>query len=296
VITSLAYIGFTSPAAAEWEAFGAEIIGAQVSVADDGAVGLRLDQYAPRVTVHPGDRNGVAYLGWDCLDAEGLKAAVERVSDAGFAVVQDEAASTLRQVAALWTFDDPWGFRHELTTGFRQVGPFAPGRPMDGFVTGELGVGHAVLVVPDLESGMRFYMDVLGFKLSDHVEAGASLRFLHCNPRHHTVALVAIPGLVGIHHLMIEVNNSDDVGTALDRVNERQMPLAMTLGRHTNDLMTSFYVRTPSGFELEYGSGGRQVDDTTWTVEVYDSTSIWGHKQPAQPLRPGAIRPLAQSA
>ena len=40
----------------------------------------------------------------------------------------------------------------------------------------------------------------------------------------------------------------------------------MTLGRHTNDLMTSFYVRTPSGFEIEYGTGGLVVDDDTWEV------------------------------
>ena len=42
----------------------------------------------------------------------------------------------------------------------------------------------------------------------------------------------------------------------------------MTLGRHTNDLMTSFYVRTPSGFEIEYGTGGLVVDDDTWQVDA----------------------------
>ena len=67
-----------------------------------------------------------------------------------------------------------------------------------------------------------------------------------------------------MHHLMLEVSTLDDVGTALDIVNARELPLAMSLGRHTNDLMTSFYVRTPSGFEIEYGTGGLLVDDDTW--------------------------------
>jgi 3,4-dihydroxy-9,10-secoandrosta-1,3,5(10)-triene-9,17-dione 4,5-dioxygenase len=60
----------------------------------------------------------------------------------------------------------------------------------------------------------------------------------------------------------------DDIGTALDLVNEREMRLAMTLGRHTNDLMTSFYVRTPSGFEIEYGTGGLLVDDDSWEAGI----------------------------
>ena len=67
--------------------------------------------------------------------------------------------------------------------------PFTPGRPMSGFVTGEQGLGHVVLIVPDLAAAEAFYTDVLGFRLSDSVEAGLSLRFLHCAghaARHHT--------------------------------------------------------------------------------------------------------------
>ena len=52
---------------------------------------------------------------------------------------------------------------------------------------------------------------------------------------------------------MLEVEQSTDVGRALDIVNDKKLTLAMSLGRHTNDMMTSFYVRTPSGFEIEYG-------------------------------------------
>jgi hypothetical protein len=43
--------------------------------------------------------------------------------------------------------------------------------------------------------------------------------------------------------------------------------------------MTSFYMRTPSGFDVEYGWGGREVDDAVWQVETLHSTSIWGHQR-----------------
>jgi extradiol dioxygenase len=122
---------------------------------------------------------------------------------------------------------------------------------------------------------------------------GLSLRFLHCNPRHHTVALATVHGMVGVHHLMLEVNDVDDVGRTLDLVNAHAIPVAMGLGRHTNDFMTSFYVRTPSGFEIEYGAGGRVIDDDNWEIETYDAMSIWGHKPPADPLFPGMLHAFA---
>ena len=49
---------------------------------------------------------------------------------------------------------------------------------------------------------------------------------------------------------------------------------------------------TPSGFEIEYGAGGREVDDATWQVETYDATSLWGHKPPGKPLFPGILHKL----
>jgi len=295
MIHSFAYIGFTSPAADEWRTFGTEILGAQL--ADDdaagGAVALRVDDRAARITIHPGEVNDLAYVGWDCGDADGLADSIARVTAAGLTVTDDAAAAAARQVAALATFTDPWGFRHELTHGPATVGPFTPSRPMSGFLTGEQGLGHVVFLLPDLDGGLRFYIDVLGFLLSDHVEAGVSLRFLHCNPRHHSVALGGAPGMVGVHHLMLEVNDVDDVGRAFDLVNARGLHVTMSLGRHTNDHMTSFYVRTPSGFELEYGSGGRVIDDATWQVETYDAISIWGHRPPTAPLFPGVLRPFS---
>ena len=48
--------------------------------------------------------------------------------------------------------------------------------------------------------------------------------------------------------------------------------------QHPNDQMLSFYARTPSGFAVEVGWGGRKVDDATWQVRTYDRTSTWGHR------------------
>lgn len=295
MITALDYIGITSPAAAEWETFGPGILGLEFAGhGPDGEVRLRNDDAVQRVLVHAGERDDVAYLGWCVGGPSGLASTVAAVEAEGIKVQTGDAAlAKQRNVVAVSWFIDRFGFRHELSYGLlTRPSTFRPGRAMSGFVTGEGGLGHTVLVVPDLEAANDFYTRVLGFRLSDTVEVGVSLRFYHCNSRHHTLALLGIPGMVGIHHLMLECRSLDDVGKALDLCEQQSIPLAMSMGRHTNDLMTSFYVRNPSGFEIEYGWGGVLVDDANWVVGSFDSTSIWGHKPPLTPLRPGAMRPF----
>jgi 2,3-dihydroxybiphenyl 1,2-dioxygenase len=184
--------------------------------------------------------------------------------------------------------EDPNGVPIELFCGpERSTEPFRSPLVPSGFVTGNEGLGHIVFGTMDPQATERFYCELLGMRLSDRIEAelapGFSLRivFLHANPRHHTVAFAAAPMPKCIHHFMLEVGAMDDVGHAYDRCLKAGIEIANTLGVHPNDRMFSFYARTPSGFDVEFGWGGRKVDDATWKVERYDRTSIWGHHMPA---------------
>ena len=85
----------------------------------------------------------------------------------------------------------------------------------------------------------------------------------------------------GLLPYRIEVTSDDDVGRAHDRGLEAGAALSMDLGKHPNDRMLSFYMKTPSGFDVEIGAGGVKVDDATWRVRTYDHASLWGHKRPA---------------
>jgi extradiol dioxygenase len=147
--------------------------------------------------------------------------------------------------------------------------------------------------VPDLAASLDFYTRVLGFRVSDEIDMmGGRAVFFHVNPRHHSLAIIGIPGMRGLHHLMVQVASLDDVGIAHDMCVDRGIPLAMTLGRHTNDRMFSFYVRTPGGFEVEYGWGADTVDnDDEWVVTHMRSGSIWGHR-PGDAGPPGCLEPV----
>jgi 2,3-dihydroxybiphenyl 1,2-dioxygenase len=284
MIKSLAYLGVTSPLYKEWETFGPEVLGLQqVGHASDGAVRLRLDEAAHRITIHPGERNAIAYIGWSLRDEVDAKAIANRVIAYGLEVTHSRAEeSAERKVEGFYWFKDPSGFRHELSWGqYYAVAPFQPGRAVKGFRTAEQGLGHVVLAVADLAEGDRFYREVLGFHPSDIVRDGPlEAHFYHINGRHHSLAISSLPTReVAFLHLMIEVNSLDDVGAAHDLCEQRGIPITTTLGRHSNDRMISFYMYTPSGFRLEYGWGGMDVEHELWVPRTYDKPSSWGHRR-----------------
>ncbi len=295
MIESLSYIGFTSPRAEDWTTFGPEVIGLEVvpERGADGAVRLRMDDAAHRIAIHPGEADDVAYLGWGVPDTRALAAAVARLEAADVEVTREPAeVAADRAVVEVVSFADPFGVRNEISWGqLHRPASFRPGRPHGGFVTGQGGLGHAVLISPDLEASERFYVDVLGFTLTDQIQApdAPRLRFYNCNERHHTLAMVEIPGITGFHHLMLETVSIDDVGIALDLVGSGAAELTMSLGRHSNDRMTSFYVRTPAAFEIEYGWGGIVLDDESPIPALYDRFSIWGHRPAGGRLAPPGI-------
>ncbi len=299
MITSLAYLGINSPHKDEWPRMASDFWGAMVTEpGPDGAVRIKFDEALWRIQIHDGEHDETAYLGWGVDREEDL----DDIADilAGLGVVAERGDAELaeaRGVNRILVFTDPWGFRHEVTWGQSAVAStFRPGRPISGFVTGQQGLGHVLLLMPDIEEGHAFFTK-LGFRLSDKIIVPGRLnaRFYHCNARHHTLALGQCPpGVAGLNHLMIQVNSIDDVGTGYEIAQEMGVPITLTIGRHTNDMQFSFYHSTPSSFHVEYGYGGLEVDDA-WIPRVYDRTAIWGHKpHPDGQGRPfGIMHPLS---
>lgn len=286
-VSQLSYLGFGVSNVGEWERFATEVLGMQISERrDDGSLMLRIDDRHYRFAIHPGGNDDLAYIGWEVSDRATLQAVAAQVRAAGAEV---SAGSTeearARKVIELVKFRDPNGVASEIVYG-PLVDPdrFVSPRQISGFVTGEMGLGHFILVVNDPEESQNFYMNALGFRISDFItmEMGGHamrLTFLHCNPRHHTIALLPNPKThKRINHFMLEAKSVDDVGLTYELCQQRKIPVVASLGRHTNDKMLSFYMGNPSGFAVEFGCGGRQVDDSTWKVEQHTSGSLWGHR------------------
>lgn len=301
MIENLAYVIFRSPNHDHWRSFAPDMLGAALAAdGPDGSVRVRIDDRPWRLAIAPGERDELVALGWD-VAPEHFDATIATVESAGCSVERDAATASERNAERLARFVDPFGLSHELVVGIGEGDAFEPAPHMQGsFVTGAQGMGHVVVFVPNLADATEFVTDALGLVLSDTVDAGVRLLFFHCAgtaSRHHSLALAEVPGRVGVHHVMLEVSAIDDVGRAFDRVREAGHTLSMDYGRHPNDLVTSFYVRTPSGFDLEYGTGGITIDDASWEPLIYDTTSLWGHRPPPDgPPRPGILQKIATGA
>lgn len=287
-LSSFGYFGIRSDKLADWAEYGPKLLGLELVERSSATLKFRMDDHKQRIVVSSAP-DMTDTFGWEVSDAAALDALAARVEAAGIPVERLGAAdAALRGVAEAIRFDDPVGNRFEVFHGPETVAtPFRPGRPISGFRTGVLGMGHAVLYVPSVKDIQWFYQDVLGFRLSDFTDRPFTAYFFHLNGRHHSLALIE-GGNRRIHHIMMELMNLDDVGQGYDLALAEPGRIATTLGRHTNDFMTSFYARTPSDFFVEYGWGGREIDPATWQPkEMLYGPSLWGHDRtwlPAEAL------------
>ncbi|MBV9598880.1 MAG: VOC family protein [Chloroflexi bacterium] len=280
-ITQLGYIGLGVSDLPAWERFATEFVGTPISERGaDGTLYLRMDEYHHRIALVPSGEDDLLYAGWMVPNPAALECVAKRLCEAGLAVEESTPEQARqRHVRRFIAATDTSGLRHEVYVGGYVLprSPFQASRPMVSFKADDYGLGHVVLRVPDQKAAEAFYTNLLGLRLTDY--GSGRIAFLHCNRRHHSVAVGEVPGGPKcLIHLMLEVNTLDELGTAYDVAEQRGVPLLKTIGKHPNDHMVSFYVETPSGFELEYGFGAREVDDATWVLQSYERGDVWGHK------------------
>jgi 2,3-dihydroxybiphenyl 1,2-dioxygenase len=278
-IGALGYVGVHASSLEDWTSFSTRFLGMQLVDKADKRIALRMDDRKQRILVNEDGGEGVAFFGWEAADAAALERCAARLEHAGVAVSRgSRALADARRVKDLIVLADPLGNRLEIFHGAESASdPFKPGRSISGFRTGPLGMGHAVLHVKNINDVLPFYQDVLGFRLSDYMVRPFNAYFFHANPRHHSIAFIET-GRNATHHLMVELFSLDDVGQCYDLARGEEGRIGVTLGRHINDEVTSFYSNSPSGFMVEYGWGGRVIDVDNWEPEeVTWGPSMWGH-------------------
>lgn len=281
----------------EWRKFGNDMLGMMTSDGPDGTLYLKMDERAHRFAILPGKTERFVATGWEVPDAAAFSQARKELEAAKVEVTpgtKDGAA--IRKVQDYFFFKDPSGNGHEVFWGpISDFKRFSSPIGVRGFVTDRLGMGHSVLPALNYEPTVKFWTDIMGFGVSDilNIQIGPKLvrlSFMHCdNPRQHSLALCELPDPSGSIHCMVEVDSIDEVGYAFDRARELGVPLQTTMGRHVNDDMFSFYMYTPSGFAIEYGAGGKQIEDWSKT-KVFETTrgSHWGHQFVQPPPGAGA--------
>jgi len=301
------YLGIETSDRAAFEAYFGGILG--LAPGDDGdgrndsSSTWRMDAKSYRFILHDGPKDDIVYLGLEAPDESSFAAAVARLQAAGATVTAgtDDEKRRRRVKDLAWT-PAPWGGHVDIVRGLAEAAqPYASPLVPGGFVTDGMGLGHAVFMYPvaapdgakGYDEAVDFVEQGLGMVLTDWLDtdvdgAPVKVRFYHCNSRHHSLALVAVPAPAlprAAHHVMIETVSPDNVGTAYDRALAAEVPIPMGLGRHDNDRMFSFYSSCPAGFQFEFGTDGVILGDE-WPVKRFERISAWGHHPVNAPAHP----------
>jgi len=291
--SQLGYLGLGVSDLSAWSDFSEKILGLGVrSKEEDGSLLLRMDEYHHRFILTEDDCDDLTIIGWEMSTEIDFNMLKDRLASSGLPYEEGESdVQDSRRVVKIVRFSDPNGIINEAYYAplIESENLFVSPRSISGFLAGDQGLGHITITVDSLQESLSFYQDILGLRISDWVrpqsergvESDMNLVFLHCNKRHHSLAFWENPSASKrLHHFMVQANELDDVGSTYYLCQKAQVPIDLSLGRHTNDKMLSFYMSSPSGFDVEFGWGAVEVDLEKWVVQLHNNGSIWGHLPP----------------
>lgn len=291
----MGYLVVGSRKIAEWKDFATNAIGLHPAFDSPSELAFRMDEHARRLIVLDDDAEDILAVGWQLDSDVELQVTLDRLARRGVSVeyISDGRAAS-RGVASFHQFVGPKGLLIELFTE-----PTLDKSPLNmlcsGFVTGAAGMGHISLMSREPEGCIGFWRELFDARVSDTISLAAGnktvldVTFLRVNQRHHSVAIAATRGRpldmfrTRINHFNIEAATVDDLSFAHERCAKSGFKITRGVGRHPNDQELSFYVMTPSGFELEIGWDALTVEEASWQEgKSYPNMSTWGHDVPGR--------------
>jgi 3,4-dihydroxy-9,10-secoandrosta-1,3,5(10)-triene-9,17-dione 4,5-dioxygenase len=288
-VISLGYVVVHSEELDAWRAFATRVLGMSAHDGSGGELLLRMDDRVARVIVAPPPTDppaagkGPFVVGWECPSEAEWQRCAEAIEKAGTAIA---TAPEMSWYTEAFSCVDPAGVQCEFFYGGK-VDPATQFVSPLGvtFVTAAQGLGHVTISTPRCREAVEFYNGALDFQVRETKITGTERTwrwaFLSPSEREHSIAVMDTGRDGQLMHILIEVADLDSVGRAMDRCLDGAAPMSVSLGRHWNDEMVSFYVRTPSGFDVEYGYGGRRIDAAEWSRRAQGGSgavSLWGHR------------------
>jgi 2,3-dihydroxybiphenyl 1,2-dioxygenase len=291
----MGYLVVGSRKIAEWKDFATNAIGLHLAFDSPSELAFRMDGHARRLIVLDDASEDVMAVGWQLDSDAELQVVLKRLANRGVSVeVITDGRAASRGVASLHCFVGPKGLQIELFTA-----PILDESPLNmlcsGFRTGAGGMGHISLMSREPTRCVAFWQELFDARISDTISLAVGNRtvldvdFLRVNERHHSVAIAGTRGRgidmfrTCLNHVNIEAATVDDLSFAHERCAQSGCKITRGVGRHPNDRELSFYVMTPSGFELEIGWDALTVDESCWQEGIsYPNMSTWGHHTPGR--------------
>ncbi len=144
-------------------------------------------------------------------------------------------------------------------------------------------LGHMLQFTPDINRKIRFYTEVLGFRLADRV--GDVLAWFYCQggSDHHVMAF-ASSDTAGLHHVSFEMGSVDEVGQTGMQMLQKGHRDGWGFGRHVIGSNYFHYIRDPwMGLAELYCDMDYIPADIEWQPRDWPATAsfnAWGPDVP----------------
>ena len=262
-VTEIRYVGYGVENFDAERAFYAEDWGLVEVAAEDGLAWFKThgaDEHHV-VRLHKADANHVEVIALAADSRADVDALHGKVTAAGCGIVHSPCELVAPGGGYGFRFFSPDGLPFEISAEVERLDR----RAMERWEGMPVKISHIVLHSPDHQAAVRFFTDVLGFRVSDWL--GDFMCFLRCNSAHHRVAF--LPGPPCLNHVAYDMLSVDDMMCGASRLQQRGTELRWGPGRHTAGNNTFSYFTTPGGFAVEYTADLEEVDFEAHQAQVY---------------------------
>ena len=244
---------FTTPDLEREVAYYSDVLGLIVTERDKNRAFLATRTGVEAISLERGDKPALTRLSFQVAPEADFSAYSRELSEHGIKSEQRNGVSP--GAARALVFTDLKGTLIELYSDY----VFARDDGKQAAIT-PLKLGHVAHRVDDVQKTVKFYTEVLGFRVSDwHADTFA---FLRCGSDHHTVNFVydAVPKL---HHIAFEVKDWPEIHRACDFLARNKIHLVWGPGRHIIGHNVAAYHRNADNIRVELYCEMDQMKDET---------------------------------
>ncbi|MQP68253.1 oxidoreductase [Niveispirillum sp. SYP-B3756] len=273
-VTDIRYVGYAVSDLEAERAFYRDKWGLREVAEKDGLVYFATEGHPELyvVRLRPADVTRIDVIALAADSNDDVDALYEKVAAAGCRIIFTPRALTSFGGGYGFRFFGKDGMTFEVSAGVER-GPFRPVAAKEALPE---KISHIVMHSPDHNGMVKFFCDVLGFRVSDWL--GDFMCFLRCNEWHHRIAI--LPGPPCLNHVAYDMADMDAMMRGVGKLKRKEVDLRWGPGRHTAGNNTFSYFTTPAGFAVEYTAELERVDEETWVATVHapspDVMDQWG--------------------
>jgi catechol 2,3-dioxygenase-like lactoylglutathione lyase family enzyme len=262
-VTEIRYVGYGVTEFDVERSFYAEKWGLVEVAAEADQVWLRAEGHdEPSVVrVRRSDANHVDVIAFAADSRADVDSLHSRVVVAACRVIHSPRALTGPGGGYGFRFFSPDGLPFEISSDVAR----GPSREIERWEGIPVRISHIVLHSPKQVEMVKFFTDVLGFRVSDWL--GDFMCFLRCNGAHHRVAI--LPGPPCLNHVAYDMCGVDGMMRGISRLKQSEVVIRWGPGRHTAGDNTFSYFVTPGGFAVEYTAELEEVDFEKHVAQVH---------------------------